>query len=249
MAEHTLVMDPSRLLWRTRGLRWDYTFLARPTGVAIAGWMNLFLHVFDGTAEADETKTLRGRLRLPETAPPLRFIAAARVDPRRVDFAGRPVQHYFLYLLPAGTDESCVPASWAEQLQEKLAGTLDAVFALERIVGEQPGTFSDRLLRQITLPPVIELAADGPGAAFDERPDFWAEAEKKTPAPSPTLSQRGVPGWAWALILLLTLWLLGRACRPSPPDPPHPELAPGATTTPSGPSAPTRSALASWSRS
>lgn len=235
MAEAIIKIDTSRLLWRTRGRRWDYTFVTRPRGVEIAGWMNLFQHVFGSSAAEGETRSKTGRLRRGwPGGVAFRYIAAAMTDPACKDFADRPIQHFFLYVLEEWQDERAFPEDWQEQLRAALAPSLAGIFQEERGQDELPSQFSARLFSSFELPIEVALRPGTPVAPLEEVAEFVAEEEKKTSAPSPPSARKDTPGWVWALLGIVLLGLLWRSCqKPSDPD----ESAPGATrrvTSPKG---------------
>lgn len=217
MTEGTVPIESTRLLWRTRGYRWDYTFLQRPTIVDLGGWLQLFEHVFL-SSDGGSPPNRRGRILIRGSYGELKtlyYVAAAPMDPTRSDFAGRPVQHFFLYLLPAEKDGERFTAGWEGRLLTALAPVSNTVFSIERGPEEASSDFSERLQRELrtALPSHLELDSQGASGQWERREDFVVE--KKTLAPNPT--ERKIPGWVWALALMLLAWLLWRSCQSHEP--------------------------------
>lgn len=125
------MIDLRRLLWRTRGRRWDYTFLLRPTVPARPAWFNTYLEIFPEERErpgrpgsavySDGTLPQGGEL----------YVAAVVTDPVRQDLCGRPVLHLFVVV---GGERP--PDGWAEQLLADLGPVHSRVFEAERAPGE-----------------------------------------------------------------------------------------------------------------
>lgn len=220
MATDHLEIDTNRLLWRTRGHRWDYTFLQRPSTPALAGWLHLFEQVFPPNMEGGDSSVVyrRGRI-LHRTAQGARavlpFVAAALTDPERCDFAGRPVQHFFLYILEDDGDENQFSLGWEKSLLSALEPATQVVFSLERPPGESPVDFSERLLQKLraVLPGHVSIPVGAGRVSWQRVDDFTPEdvRAKKVQAPPPPSTQ--MSGWVWALVMGLGLLLLWKNCR------------------------------------
>lgn len=219
-----VVITRRRLLWRTRGRDWDYLFLLRPEEPALPGWLHAFEHIFpDDQAPRTGVYYAKGELWGPSANGPSAFIAAALTDPTRSDFAGRPLQHFFVYMLRNEADAALFTEGWGASLLEALGPGLDAIFAEQR--GEDdPLAFSQRLLRGLhaRLPEQLTVTTDGDPVDWVQIAPFTIQLppggdEKKIGGPPP----RAVGPNRVGLILLALLLLIGlRASCPTTAHPP-----------------------------
>lgn len=155
--------DTKRLLWRTRGAVWDYWFVLRPASPTMLSWSDIFEEVFpESQAPRVGTEYRRGRITSPSgEVSPLTFHAAALTDATRKDTAGRPIQHFFLYL--DGGERKLSRTEWALGLLAGLAPAYEVIFNLRRADKESGQDFSDRLLRTFLdeLPSEIPVSSEG----------------------------------------------------------------------------------------
>ena len=113
----TLTLKLQNLLWRTRGLHWDYEFVMRPTEPAWTHWYDLHRDIFDGL-------TLDERDRAPVSRhgyvlnPPQLYVATAFYDHERHDAAGRPIAHRMVWFPPVKID--AIPPDWGLQVLREL---------------------------------------------------------------------------------------------------------------------------------
>lgn len=139
------MIDRARLLWRTRGRRWDYFFLSRPSVPARPAWFSAYLEIFPESTERPGRPgaAVYSAGCLAQGGAP--YVAAVVTDPVRKDIATRPVLHFFVYMVDA------VPGDgWAERLLRDLQPVMDRVFELEREPEETSGEFAARLLRAVS---------------------------------------------------------------------------------------------------
>jgi len=132
--EVPLALD--RLLWRTRGRRWDYAFLLLPQDRPAGGWYRAYQSVVASMAaspaDADTGKPTLSVLALPHESGGEILLAAASVADRRRDAAGRPVRHTFFYLLTGQQQErATVPTCWPVAVLGFLSEAYAAAYDLE----------------------------------------------------------------------------------------------------------------------
>jgi len=118
----------NQLLWRTRGLNWDYSFLLRPTK-PIVTWYGFIEKVF---ASQTPTTTPKYVARFLDDGVHRHFFHATLfVDPARQDAAGRPIAHYLAWF-PSNVPElevvDSIPTEWGNRVVETLSTQFDEVF-------------------------------------------------------------------------------------------------------------------------
>ncbi len=117
----------ARVVWRTRGVAWDYTFICTPdeNDDKFSGrWYDLLGEAFPSMSSTDVHEPVAGTI--DDT---LRFIAARVVDPIARDSSGRPIWHEFLVTgverAPKG-----LPNMWGTQFLDRLHDLLPEFLAL-----------------------------------------------------------------------------------------------------------------------
>ena len=131
------------VLYRTRGLDWDYAFLLHPEPLLREGWYRLYRRMFAGVEPGPEPILLRGRLGVGLGRA---FFATAFTDAERRDDQGRAVAHYFAWLGPAA--ERAPDLSFGPALAATLAPALDAIWKLPPDLARSAGAAPlDRALR------------------------------------------------------------------------------------------------------
>lgn len=211
----TIEVDLTRVLWLTRGWRWDYVFLLKPlVGVGDA-WANIQWRVFAGTLPAAAPHTVAGRI--DDLRSQRAFLATTFLDPQRRDVRGRAVTHHLVWFPPDERRARMVaPADWGPQLVAALAPAFDAVFALDLPhqddgVDLDPDSEVQRVFaRELArVPPLLRLT--GPAVmVYVLRPFEAARVELPASPPGPrrTLAH-ALLLWAatFAALLLLALVL------------------------------------------
>ncbi|XXT25270.1 hypothetical protein WME94_27430 [Sorangium sp. So ce429] len=135
-----LLVETSRLLWRTRGAHWDYEFICVPETPALPAWLTT-LEAIVGDADAAAGELRHGLLEIHEQGPRepgvFAYVAARFLDPERKDWTGRPVQHFAVWFPPVAPEAvealpGAVPADWHLRVLAGLAATYgsDEVFGL-----------------------------------------------------------------------------------------------------------------------
>jgi hypothetical protein len=140
----TLPINLREVLYRTRGLDWDYAFLLQPDPILAEGWYALHRRMFSNVEPGPTPLLLRGELGIGTGHP---FFATAFTDAARTDYQGRPVAHYLAWL---GKSAEAAPGwSYGPGLIDALGSALDAVFNLAPAALKQGQTKPlDVLLRQ-----------------------------------------------------------------------------------------------------
>ncbi|WP_437665341.1 hypothetical protein [Sorangium sp. So ce1182] len=189
-----LLVETSRLLWRTRGEHWDYEFICVPETPALPAWLTT-LEAIVGDADAAAGELRYGLLEVHEQGPRepgvFAYVAARFLDPARKDWTGRPVQHFAVWFPPVAPEAvetlpAAVPADWHLRVLAGLAATYGSgeVFGLpeEQIRAWKRGHQVSRAASAMAIvkrTPALSLA-DGEAA-----PSRWRRAptvKKKSPA-------------------------------------------------------------------
>jgi hypothetical protein len=188
-------VDRADLLWRTRGRRWDYEFISRPSRPWADESYAVTRALFTGSAGVAPTN-LAGRI---EGEP---FLACSVLDPERLDEFDRPIQHYLVWLAPPeafGDGRPRVAADWAL-----------------RIIGEAREVLSD-FHERASAPhdPAWDVSTrleptDAPGP-WRSVPEIRLPKAGRPPRRPPR--RGGRMGWAAALLVLLLLAVLAWRLR------------------------------------
>jgi len=126
----TIEVDLTRVLWLTRGWRWDYVFVLKPLVSVGDAWANIQWRVFAGLLPAAVPHTVAGRI--DDFHVERAFLATTFLDPQRRDVRGRAVTHHLVWFPPDESSPRFVaPADWGPQLVAALAPAFDAAFALD----------------------------------------------------------------------------------------------------------------------
>jgi hypothetical protein len=90
-----------QLLWKTRGLHWDYEFIAIPDEPVVMGWTKALDELL-GHEAPEASRLLYGELdvlpKLGSHDKSFAFVATRFFDPVKSDWTGRRVQHFALWL-------------------------------------------------------------------------------------------------------------------------------------------------------
>jgi hypothetical protein len=199
-----VTIDFDHLLWRTRGARWDYTFLLRPAISEIDDWYDLHRQVFARSTPDREPTNIGGTLTAEGVS--LCFAATCFLDPTRRDAAGRPIAHYLLWLEPPKEKERILlPRDWGRQLTTTLAPALDSVFELG---SEQADGVDATVTEQTALLVATSLEGDPQPIALEAK----VVLKKKSPTTPSSRSNPSLKIWlaVAALVLLIVVVLLTR---------------------------------------
>ncbi len=128
MSPHVEIrIELARVVWRTRGLAWDYTFICTPdeTDAKFSGrWYDLLGEAFPSMSSTDVHEPVAGTI-----DDSLRFIAARVVDPIARDSSGRRIWHEFLVTGVERAPEG-LPNMWGAQFIARLHDLLPEFLAL-----------------------------------------------------------------------------------------------------------------------
>ena len=212
----TACVDVGRLLWRTRGLHWDYEFVMRPIDIDAAGWFWVHEAVFESLEGGVEPQYRIGRL-VDASGGSVPFAGAALCDPVRQDSVGRPIIHYLLWFLEDGVDlrPESLPAGWPQQVLARFAAAFDspAVFgSTDGSMGQNnPSAALSAILDSGDRSPIRVTGLPLSAAICS---DVGEVKKKPRPASRGRKSQsRATTWWLWAAgflmaILLSILYLL-----------------------------------------
>lgn len=210
-------VDLTRVLWLTRGWRWDYVFLLKPRLSVGHAWADLQWRIFAGISPGPVPYSVAGVvIDLGGSHP---FLATTFLDPHRCDARGRAVTHHLVWFPPDETAARPVaPADWGPQLVAALSPAFDAAFAFDPAAsdderGLDPPTAVERAFTRdlAHVPRVLRLA--GPAVMvyvlrpFETRP---LELPPSLPT-TPCLPGRALLVWAVGFgVLMLLAFLLSR---------------------------------------
>lgn len=206
-------VDLHHVLWRTRGLNWDYTFLLRPILPDADRWYELHSRIFDGLAPETTEQDRMGTVL--DGDDEHGFIAATFLDPSRRDAAGRPISHYVVLFLPnepLKQEFDGVPENWGRQLVAALSPALDAAFGLPVSEAEPNGRTIDDV-EDIVAAELSSMAEpihiDGRKVAAARGPSVTIEKKKQSLAVVRSSLNPRLTILACTL-LLVVVWLLLR---------------------------------------
>ena len=202
-----------QLLWLTRGKYWDYLFLCSPQAPERRSWIDAYRAVFRKTSLTETPVYAKGVLQNLSGSGEFPFVAAAMLDPKRMDHSGRPVEHYFIYLLENEGAIGLFSIDWPQHLLEALNPFYESIFEL--VTSETASSGGDRttFLRQADLlkrfrrsaEPSVTLPSSG-----DARP-HWENLGKISLADLPTQSSpvnHRVRNYEFIMAIFLSLILL-----------------------------------------
>jgi hypothetical protein len=123
-------IDLDNVLWRTRGLGWDYTFVLRPAHPHLNNWYDVHADVFSGTSPGATASNLGGVLHTADNQEVV-FVPASFLDPGLKDSAARPIAHYLVWFPPVVglRGELAVPPDWAIRVVEAFGDAWRDAFA------------------------------------------------------------------------------------------------------------------------
>lgn len=202
----TITIEPGRVLWKTRGLYWDFEFVMKPSDPRLPAWQGVLDEVF-GKASA-ENMLYCGVLHVKKDAYP--YVAVRFFDSTRVDWTRRPVQHQLIWFpdgIRVGDIPNTIPVDWYLQWIGH-AGTAygsNGVFGLpeNKVLNwriEHPGqSFAEHLREKIIrgLHPKQLIGKVDKDRWAQQRPIGFNRASE-APASSPKIMRLG-----WLVVLLL----------------------------------------------
>ena len=121
----SLALNVSRLLWKTRGVHWDYEFIATPDVPSLPAWSAMLDEVL-GDADPHAADLLYGVLEDSVGGGEHPYTAVRFLDPDRKDWTGRPIQHlavWFPAIDRAASVPNVVPTDWHLQALSALGTT------------------------------------------------------------------------------------------------------------------------------
>ncbi|AUX42493.1 hypothetical protein SOCE26_039260 [Sorangium cellulosum] len=199
-------VEPSRLLWRTRGEHWDYEFICVPEVPSLPAWLTT-LEAMVGDADAAAEELRYGLLEIDELGAPapraFPYVATRFLDPARKDWTGRPIQHFAAWFPPIPPEAvevlpSVIPVDWHLRILAGLARTYGsgevfglpegAIRAWKRSHQESRAAAAMTIVR--STPPMDLLAGDAAPARWRRVPTL----KKKPQEPRVEVSRREVGG-------------------------------------------------------
>lgn len=122
-------IELGRVLWRTRGRTWDYSFVLRPAQPHIENWYGFHTEVFAGTTPGVAPVSVGGTLRT-ASDDVVSFVATVFQDDTLADLAGRPVVHYLVWFRHSTGEVTDleVPPNWGSQLVRALGDEWRSLF-------------------------------------------------------------------------------------------------------------------------
>ncbi len=208
--ESKVELNLDNLLWRTRGQRWDYTFVLHPLAPFVDSWYEVHSKVFVGVTPSVVPASRGGTLF--DGDDEHCFIATAFQDPVHRDSAGRPIAHYMIYFL--ATDQLIgstftLPTDWGLQVLLAVRAIYDKNFeALPSQTPEASGEeIEDSFASARGTADPIKLDGNSSSVLIESR----IIVEKKKSTSISTTSTRWLrlfPATALLLFILALLWLL-----------------------------------------
>ena len=129
------------ILWRTRGLHWDYEFVLEPAAPHSAeGWFWMHRAAFEGVVPGRDPMYVVGSLENDGEAP-VEFVGTAFLDDQRTDVHGRPVAHYVIWFKAvesAGEIVSTTPRGWERAFLGHVESALDSPGVFDAPPSGQP---------------------------------------------------------------------------------------------------------------
>ena len=193
------------VLWRTRGVSWDYSFVLRPQSPTVDDCFALTSQVF-GDLSPTLDETYRPGTLEAEDGSKVQFVGCCFVDESRKDRFGRPVVHYLILFLPDGAfpeERTAIPSGFGREFVRKLAAHFDPIFN----EGDAAFAPEGRLAKTAGAVGSVRIEGRPMRLRCEER----LRAKKKRPViPSrpPPQSTRVVKVAFLVLLFLLAAWLV-----------------------------------------
>ena len=210
----SLALDVSRLLWKTRGVHWDYEFIATPEVPSLPAWSAMLDEVL-GDADPHAADLMYGVLEIIGGGGEHPYAAVRFLDPDRKDWTGRPIQHlavWFPAIDRAASVPNVVPTDWHLQALSALGTTYgkdDAFGMAEPQVRNWPRDGKISRAAHIagivrTTHPIDPLNGPVNPARWKQRTSIKREIE----AASTMDRQPNSPAIRWIIVPLLALLVL-----------------------------------------
>lgn len=174
-------IDLDRVLWRTRGRGWDYSFTLVPAHPQIEAWYDFHADAFSDTTPGRGPSNVGGVL-VRAAGEQIPFVATTFQDATLRDAAGRPVAHYLVWFpsLSGNPTEFEIPADWGSHVVQAFGETWNSVFAGDGALEAESLKRTCLFLREVNVPDASRVRV-----RFDRR------VFEKKKVPSRTDSEQG----------------------------------------------------------
>jgi hypothetical protein len=116
--------DPKDLLWRTRGLNWDYKFVSLPAEPQAIPWWSVYNQVLGSRKPEEKPVLIYGQLVygrfFPLFVQSRPFVATSYRDPKLQDKKGRAIAHDLIWVVDPSISlrdlKTVLPENWYEQI-------------------------------------------------------------------------------------------------------------------------------------
>jgi hypothetical protein len=204
--DESLKLHLGTVLWRTRGLQWDYLFVLRPPRPLVDSWYDVHVKVFEKISPASAPVNFGGVL--VDGSEKYPFVATAFQDAVRKDAWGRPVANYLIWFPNLDLNEVPglnVPLAWGEQVVSSLGEARDKTFDFASSEEHLEEVFATA--RDCSKPIVLDSA--GVWVDFDR--SVVVEKKKAWRPTRAGPNRQNLLGVAILFLLLLTLfWYASR---------------------------------------
>lgn len=197
-------IDISKVLWRTRGFKWDYVFVLRPVQPRIQNCYDFYVDAFSGATPSIDPINVGGVLRT-TNGEDIYFIATTFIDPTFKDVESRPIAHYLIWFptIDAGLTDVELPTDWGFQFVTTVGVAWKSAFSSD---GVSDGDLLDPARSLINS---VRLSdADCASIRFDRR-----VAEKKNrinDPPDRKLTFLAVATFSALILAVVIYWLTHR---------------------------------------
>ncbi len=192
-------IDLDRILWRTRGHTWDYSFVLRPIDPHIDTWYDFHADAFSGRTPSRDPFSVGGVLHTMGNEE-LRFVATIFQDATLKDAAGRPVAHYIVWFpnIESVSSDFELPADWGSRIVQAFGDEWETAFSGD-------GASDDDILATARLQVKHVQIPDTGGVSI--RFDYQIEKKKRRDFPPTRTTNRALLVIPTVGILILTIFL------------------------------------------
>lgn len=128
------------ILWRTRGRRWDYSFVVCPLLPVVTSLYDFYVQVF-ADAQPGDGPIHTGGWVYDDAAGRTAFVATTFYDERLADSTGRNVVHYMTWFEPPvlEDDRCCVADDWGQRVVSAVKPVWFEAFGADEPPGDELG--------------------------------------------------------------------------------------------------------------
>jgi hypothetical protein len=156
----------NNILWRTRGSKWDYRFVLRPTDPQIENFYDLHVDAFS-ELHPDEAPISVGGVLVTTRGEEVRFVATTFTDMKLKDADdGRSIAHYLIWFptVSSGAVDFKLPLNWGRQIINAFGNEWINAFSSEDISENDLLESARSSIKNVPL-----SIADGGTIEFDRR--------------------------------------------------------------------------------